>query len=107
MTTTTTTTMMAPTKTTTAAPGAAKRQQAVDPSTEDIVRCSRDIINRDPFKVLSNLTEEERFRSLFGCAPAVALTVWMMLTKDECLPIGATMLHFLWSLLFLKVYKNQ
>jgi hypothetical protein len=88
--------------------GASKRQRAASPTPEDIIRCGRDIMHRDPFKIKAQATEESLFRSLFGCAPAVALTVWTMVSDDaEALPIGATMLHFLWALLFLKVYGNQ
>jgi hypothetical protein len=100
-----TTTMAASTKAT--GGGTAKRQRAVSPCPDDIIRCGRDIMHRDPFKIKASVTEEGLFRSIFGCAPIVALTVWTMLQEDNTLPVGTTMLHFLWSLCFLKVYGKQ
>jgi hypothetical protein len=65
------------------------------------------MMHRDPFKVKAKTTKDGVFRSLFGCAPLVALLVWTMLLESNTIPFGGTMLHFLWTLLFLKVYDNQ
>jgi hypothetical protein len=48
------------------------------------------------------------FIAHFGCRPCNALIVWKMLHSDNCLNDikNPDPLHFLWTLLFLKLYPK-
>ena len=64
-------------------------------------------MGRSEHKMGAIASEERRFRELFRVGPAVALITWNMLCNLGFLPDGGTMLHFLWTLCFLKVYAKQ
>jgi hypothetical protein len=84
-----------------------KRQRYARPSADDILRKGRFIMHDDPFKESAPATEDRHFRALFGCPVDVALHLWLMLVDHDLVPSGATMKHFLWALLFLKVYPTD
>lgn len=54
---------------------------------------------------LSQVVQERRFRALFGISAAVCAKAWDLIVDD--LPHGASPVHLLWSLLFLKVYASE
>ena len=65
------------------------------------------MMNRSTAKMGSYKEEERRFREMFGVGPMVALTAWSMMTTLCLLPAGGTLIHYLWTLCFLKVYAKQ
>jgi len=50
-------------------------------------------------------TRNRRFLSCFGISPNVCSCLWMLVRP--LLPDGATPLHLLWALFFLKVYGTE
>ena len=52
-------------------------------------------------------TEDRRFREMFGVCPEVALAAWTMMCSAGILPEGGTLMHWLWTLCFMKVYAKQ
>jgi hypothetical protein len=83
-----------------------KRQREESPTEEDIIRCARDMMNKSRYVIKAPSTEERTFRTLFGCAPAAALSIWTMLVTTDTVPSDGTITYFLWSLLFMKVYAS-
>ena len=67
----------------------------------------RDMMNRSEKKFGAIMEEERRFREMFGVGAQVALIAWTMLNTLGYLPMGGTLMHFLWTLCFLKVYPKQ
>ena len=84
-----------------------KRQRISKPSTDDILRKSRFIMQDDPFKERAPSTEDRHFRALFGCCVDVVLKLWLLLVDSDLVPSGANIKHLLWTLLFLKVYPTD
>ena len=84
-----------------------KRPPECPPELEDFYSAGRDIMRRSNKKFGAIATEERRFRELFGCGAPIALTLWRMLVEEETIPEGGTIQHFLWALMFLKVYGKE
>ena len=84
-----------------------KQQRVVKPSTDDILRKSRFIMQDDPFKERAPSTEDRHFRALFGCCVNVVLRLWLLLIEYDLVPSGANIKHLLWTLMFLKVYPTD
>ena len=61
----------------------------------------------DPFKDRAPTEENKAFRALFGCGSHVAYMLWQLLISRQLLPQGGTMMHLLWTLMFLKVYPSE
>ena len=61
----------------------------------------------DPFQEFAPTTEDRKFCALFGCSAVVAMALWTLLLKHSVLPDGGTMTHFLWALIWLKVYAME
>ena len=53
----------------------------------------------------SSVTKIRRFKAYFGTSPLVCSILWSMISSD--LPSGASFLHLLWGLIFLKVYATE
>ena len=86
---------------------AAKRQREAAVALEDLMCEARLIWRRDPQEFQAPSTEDENFRAFFGCRPDVAMIAWDMLASLDMLPDGGTIEHFLWALMFLKVYPRS
>ena len=84
-----------------------KRQRAVTPGPTDLLFKARIIMHDDPFKERAPIGEDTKFRALFGCSHEIALMLWRMLLESKLVPKGGTITHFLWTLLFLKVYPTE
>ena len=65
----------------------------------------REIQNRSKHRVGSDLTEDNRFRSFFGCGAETALILWNMMHAYSYKPHSSQIKHFLWCLLLKKVYQ--
>ena len=83
-----------------------KKQRMGAPELEFILKTARVMMNRGPEK-RATLTEDRRFRELFGCGPLVALKVWSMLLEESNEMTGADVVHMLWAMMFLKVYAKE
>jgi hypothetical protein len=78
------------------------------PSLQDIIDISREMIDRVLVEKRGiNITEDRRFRELFGCGPLVALALWTLLSENDLIPSKGIVRHMLWGLLFLKTYATE
>ena len=50
---------------------------------------------------------DRRFRAHFGASLIVATYVWELLLRESELPVEATMLRFLWSLMLMMNYDTE
>ena len=85
----------------------AKRLREEPAGPDDFMFKAKIIMEKDPFKDRAPKGSERRFRALFGCAPVVAFSLWKYLISIKLLPVGGTMTHLLWALMFLKVYPTD
>ena len=53
----------------------------------------------------SDVMKLRRFKAHFGTSPLVCSIMWSMISTE--VPSGASFLHLLWGLLFLKVYATE
>ena len=79
----------------------------MDPTPEDFMKLGRAIWSKDPVKAKAFATEDRKFREFFGCGPGVACELWVHLDAHGYTPHKGTMEHFLWTLLFMKVYAKE
>ena len=87
--------------------GTSKKVRQANPQLEEIMDRGRDMMNRSEKMMGAPATEDRRFREMFGVCPEVALVAWQMMCSAGILPEGGTLMHWLWTLCFLKVYAKQ
>jgi len=63
------------------------------------------ILHRSP--TLHRIMSHHRFRSSFGVSPHVCSWYWNKLSQQKLLPERFEPKHFLWTLLFLKLYCSE
>ena len=76
----------------------------------DFVRLGRKFTRKDKSRPLwpPSKTERRRFKSMFGVGPEVCTIVFSLVVDHFNLTgKSANPLHFLWSLLLLKVYSSE
>jgi len=84
------------------------KRQRVDPvSIEDIMMHARVIWQRDPNKARAEQTEDTTFREYFGVSAVVCLMCWDMLLAFDLTPDGGCLHHYLWALMWMKVYARM
>jgi hypothetical protein len=83
---------------------ATKRARVVETSIDDVLYFGRWIMEKDPFKERAPAAEDRAFRALFGCAPVVVLTLWNKLSECDLIPMGGSIKHLLWALMYAKQY---
>lgn len=69
-----------------------------------IIEAARTIIKKD---IGSNLTEDRRFREMFGCSAKVVLILWNMIDSNVDIKGSPEIAHLLWALMFLKIYSKE
>ena len=74
---------------------------------EELLHLGRSIWNRDIYKERSTKSEDRDFREYFGCGILVAINIWNCLVRYKYLPKGGQPHHYLWSLMFMKVYGTE
>ena len=84
-----------------------KWHRASKPTLGDLLMKGREIWGRDQNIVRSTMTEDRDFREFFGCGALIALQLWNLLFTTGTIPVGGTLMHLLWTLLFLKVYPQS
>ena len=84
-----------------------KRIRTTRPEVADILFQARMIWGRDPWKLRSTQSEDRDFREYFGCGAIVALALWNLLATTDTIPSGGTLEHFMWTLMFLKLYMKE
>jgi hypothetical protein len=58
-----------------------------NPYLQDVIEISREMIDRALVEKRGiNITEDRRFRELFGCGPSVALTLWTLFSENDFIP---------------------
>ena len=73
---------------------------------EDMMCEARLIWRRDPLTAMAESSEDTNFRAFFGCGAEVAMIAWDMMASLDLLPVNAIITHFLWALMFMKVYAT-
>ena len=62
-------------------------------------------------KRLGNITiggpEDRRFRSFFGAGVTVVLLGWQKMKDQGLIPERGLVVHYLWALMFMKLYSNE
>jgi hypothetical protein len=84
-----------------------KRKRRTPPSYEDVMIYARDIWRRNPYKDRAFQTEDRDFREFFGCGVEVFITLWNLLDLHDLTPEDGTIMHLLWTLMFVKLYPKQ
>jgi hypothetical protein len=84
-----------------------EQQRVLAPTADDVLRCARQIWNRDVNTERSLQSEDRDFREFFGCGVLVFLSLWNLLDTTDSIPQKGTIEHLLWTLMFLKVYAKQ
>lgn len=86
-----------------------KRAREAEPTIEDFYFLGREIANRSGHRVGSEATEDERFRSHFGCGAHIALILYQRLKASDLIPeVSPTPVkHLLWALFFKKCYPKE
>lgn len=83
------------------------KRQRESPVTKADMMCEALVIwRRDPHAAAAASSEETTFRAFFGCGPDVAMIAWDMLASLDMTPDGGLITHFLWGLMFMKVYPG-
>ena len=54
-----------------------------------------------------NAEERKKITSYFGTTPFICEKIWALLFQFHLIPAHGTPYHFLWSLMFLKMYSNE
>ena len=55
----------------------------------------------------SEKIEDRKLRETFECGVIIALTTWDMMSDADLLPTNGCLHHFLWALMFTKVYRKE
>ena len=72
-----------------------------------VMKLARKIWRRDLDRTGSLMTEDRRFRDIFGCSSVVALTVCIKLELASLVPENRTMECLMWTLLFMQLYPKK
>ena len=51
--------------------------------------------------------EDRKFRSFFGEGVTIILLAWNMMQAQELIPHGGLVIHYLWALMFMKIYSSE
>ena len=80
------------------------------PSVNDLYDLGKEMMNRAGHrlgKLIAGGAEDRKFRSFFGCGVEVARLAWNMLRAKSLVPPGGLVVHYLWSLMFMKLYSSE
>eukprot|EP00977_Amphora_coffeiformis_P014276 scaffold3950_cov138-Amphora_coffeaeformis.AAC.1 len=83
-----------------------KRARTEPPSVEDVMYYARFFMEKDPFKHKAPKVEDDAFRAMFGCGPAIVLKLWNLLVEHSLMPRMGQMKHLLWTLMYCKTYAK-
>ena len=84
--------------------GNSKAQKSLE---GDMMIIARATWGRDNKKERCENTENRDFREIFGCGCIVATKIYELLVGEDLLPIGGHLEHFLWALMFMKIYGKE
>ena len=87
--------------------GKIKSTKSAKRESDELLLIARNIWNRENKKVRSEKTEDRIFRETFGCGVIIALTTWEMMSDADLLPTNGCLHHFMWALMFMKVYGKE
>jgi len=80
------------------------------PTVYDFYDLGKEMMNRAG-RNLSTLSvggpEDRKFLSFFGEGVAIILLVWNMMQAQELIPHGGLVIHYLWALMFMKIYSSE
>ena len=83
-----------------------KKQRMTPPDITLILQAWQEIMGRSS-STPGSMTEDCRFHAIFGCGLPIALVLSGMVLTEPVVVSGATVVHMLWALMFLKVYSNK
>lgn len=84
-----------------------KQYELMEASPDAILVLARDIWRRDRYRERAFSSEDREFRENFGCSVRVCHSLWNLLKKTDNLPSNGRLEHFLWALMFLKIYGTE
>ena len=87
--------------------GQTKSTKSAKREIDELLVIARNMWNRENKKVRSEKTEDRNFRETFGCGAIIALRTWEMISDADLLPTNGCLHHFLWALMFMKVYGKE
>ena len=87
--------------------GQTKSTKSAKREIDELLVIARNMWNRENKKVRSEKTEDRIFRDTFGCGAIIALRMWEMISDADLLPTNGCLHHFLWALMFMKVYGKE
>ena len=73
----------------------------------NLMEIARGMWGRDNKEKRCENTEDRDFREFFGCGCVVATKTYELLAAEDLLPIGGHLEHFLWALMFMKIYGKE
>ena len=71
------------------------------------MRISQDAFGALARDVLYTGRSLRRFKATFGVTPLLCSVLWNWMDDDQKLPEGASPIHLLWTLMFLKLYDTE
>ena len=84
-----------------------KQSKSDNVELDAIIQHARKIWGRDKENTRAIATEDRDFREMFGCGAQTACILWQLLSSHCVLPIDGRMEHYLWTLMFLKIYAKE
>ena len=84
-----------------------KRKRESVPTPDDFMLIGKEVQNKSGRSLGAPMSEDRAFRDFFGTSAIVAMIVWNLMVEHQLLPEGGTIIHFLWTLFFFKVYPLQ
>jgi len=80
----------------------AQKNKARNSNPDSFVRYGKQIMKTD-----CNVTLSRKFRSFFGVSPLVCSIAFNKISEDDDFPEQSKPYHFLWALMFLKIYSTE
>ena len=80
------------------------------PSMNDAYMLGKEMMNRVRNKLgvtFRGWTEDRRFRSFFGAGVLTVIDVWSRMKAEDLIPEGGKFHHYLWALMFMKLYGSE
>ncbi|KAL7526661.1 hypothetical protein ACHAWF_007363 [Thalassiosira exigua] len=81
-----------------------------NPTINDVYKLGKEMMGRAgrPLGILSpGGPEDLRLRSFFGCGVLIILDAWFRMKTEGLIPEGGMFFHYLWTLMFLKIYGTE
>lgn len=81
-----------------------------NPQINDVYLLGKEMMNRAGRrlgKLSAGGPEDRRLRSFFGVGVVVLLDGWVRMKEQDLIPVGGMFFHYLWALMFMKIYSTE